>query len=186
MGALGLLEVLDRDGQPRQSFAVQQWPLRIGRALDNDVVLSDPHVAARHLTIAATEQGLALTLADTRNGASLGRKRLRGGESAALATDGEPLDLTLGKTHLRLRLPGHALAAELALAPRGSLARRALPIGLAALALIAGTLFTTWLDTDPENLTRAIGNALLTGLVGAAIWCTAWALMSKTFTRQAH
>lgn len=186
MGQVALLDVLDRDGQPRQSFAVHEWPLRVGRALDNDLVLSDPHIAAHHLTIAATEHGFALTLADTRNGAWLGRKRLRGGESAALATDGEPLDLTLGKTHLRLRLPGHALAAELPIVPLGSPTRRALPIGLAALALVVGTLFGTWLDTDPEGLTRAIGNALFTGLIGAAIWCTAWALMSKTFTRQAH
>lgn len=187
-GARALLEVLDRDAQPRQSFTVAAWPLRIGRALDNDVVLSDPHVAAHHLTIDATDAdtGLALTLADTRNGALLGRKRLRGGESATLAVDGEPIDITLGRTQLRLRLPGHALAAELALAPAGSLQRRALPLLLAALLLVAGTLFTTWLDTDPENLTRAIGSTLLTGLVGAAIWCTVWALMSKTFTRQAH
>lgn len=186
MAQVGLIEILDRDGQPRQSFAVRHWPLRIGRALDNDVVLSDPHVAAQHATIDATGDGLALTLADTRNGALLGRKRLRGGESAVLTTDGEPIDLTVGRTHLRLRLPEHALAAELPIAPLGSPARRALAVGLAALVLIAGTLFTTWLDTDPEGLTRAIGNALLTGLVGAAIWCTAWALMSKTFTRQAH
>lgn len=192
MGQIAVLEVLDRDGQPRQSFAVPAWPLRIGRALDNDVVLSDPHVAAHHLTIAKadndseTNTGLALTLADTRNGALLGRKRLRGGESAVLAADGEPIDITLGRTHLRLRLPGHAVAAELPLAPADSLPRRALPIVLAALLLVAGIVFTTWLDTDPENLARAIGSTLLTALLGAAIWCTAWALMSKTFTRQAH
>ena len=42
MGALALLEVLDRDGQVRQSYPVLEWPLRIGRALDNDVILSDP------------------------------------------------------------------------------------------------------------------------------------------------
>ncbi|HZT56182.1 MAG TPA: hypothetical protein VFA35_08150, partial [Burkholderiaceae bacterium] len=59
-------------------------------------------------------------------------------------------------------------------------------IVLAALLLIGGTLFNTWLDTDPEGLTRALGNAALTGLIAAAVWCTGWALMSKTFTRQAH
>ena len=195
MGPLALLEVLDRDAQPRQSFAVAGWPLRIGRALDNDVVLSDPHVAAHHLTIATTDtdtdtddndNGLTLTLADTRNGALLGLKRLRGGERAALAADGDPIDITLGRTQLRLRLPGHAVAAELPLAPTRSSPRRALPMLLAALLLVAGTVFTTWLDTDPENLTRALGSTLLTALLGAAIWCTAWALMSKTFTRQAH
>ena len=189
MGALGLVDVLDRDGQPRQSFTVRQWPLTIGRGLDNDVVLSDPHVAAHHLTIAATEHGLALTLADTHNGALLGRKRLRSGESALLAADGarpDGIEFTIGRSHLRLRLAELALAPELPLAPAGSLARRALPIVLATLALIGATLFSTYLDADPEGLTRAVGNALLTRMVGAAIWCTAWALMSKTFTRQAH
>ena len=190
MEPLALLEVLDRDAQPRQSFTVVAWPLRIGRALDNDVVLSDPHVAAHHLTIATAESetatGLTLTLADTHNGALLGRKQLRSGESAALAADGEPIDITVGRTHLRLRLPGHAIDAELPLAPSGSLPRRALPVVLAALLLVAGTVFTTWLDTDPENLPRALGSTLLTGVVGAAIWCTVWALLSKTFTRHAH
>ena len=186
MGALGLLEVLDRDGQPRQSFAVQQWPLRIGRALDNDVVLSDPHVAAQHLTIDSAAQGLTLAPADTRNGVLLDGKRLRSGDNALVATGADPLDITIGRTQLRLRLPAHAVAAELPLAPTRSLTRRALPIVMAALLLIGGTLFDTWLDADPEGLPRAIGNALLTGLVGAAVWCTAWALMSKTFTRQAH
>ena len=187
---LALLEVLDRDGQPRQSIAVERWPLRIGRALDNDLVLSDPHVAAHHATLDAAERGLALAVnVGNRNGAQLGRKRLRPGETLPLAAadpSAGPIDFTLGRTHLRLRLPEHALAAELPLAPTGSLARRALPMLAAALLLIAGTLFGTWLDNDPEGLTRAIGNALLTGLVGAAVWCTAWALMSKTFTRQAH
>ena len=184
--ARALLEVLDRDGQPRQSFAVHAWPVQVGRALDNDVVLSDPHVAAHHLSIAPAEEGLALTLADTRNGLLLGRKRLHSGESALLAADGEPLDIHLGRTHLRLRLPGHVLAAELPLAPTNSPARRTLPPLIAALLVIAGMLFRIYLDTDPEGLARAAGSALLAMLLGAAVWCTAWALMSKTFTRQAQ
>ena len=186
MGALSFVEILDRDGQPRQSFAVHEWPLRIGRALDNDVVLSDAHTAAHHLSIQPTEQGLTLTIADTRNGAALGRKRLRSGDSAVLATDGAPIELTVGRTHLRLRLPGHALAPELPLVPAASLARRALPIVLAALVLAFGTLFNAYLDTDPTGFARAAGSTLLAGLLGAAVWCAAWALMSKTFTRQAH
>jgi MFS family permease len=56
----------------------------------------------------------------------------------------------------------------------------------AALLLVAGTLFTTYLGTDPEGFARAAGSALLAGLLGAAVWCTSWALLSKTFTRQAR
>ena len=185
-GARALLEVLDRDGQARQTVVVDAWPLRIGRALDNDVVLSDPHIAPHHLSIAATDAGLTLTVGETRNGVQFDHQRLRSGASAALPTDGEPIELGVGRTALRLRLPGHALAPELALAPAGSLARRTAPLALAALLLIAGALFGTYLETDPEGFARAAGNALLGGIVGAAVWCTVWALLSKTFTRQAH
>jgi hypothetical protein len=186
MGALSLVEVLDRDGQPRHSIAVHAWPLRIGRALDNDLVLGDPHVAPHHLAVDGTDRGLHLTVGDTLNGALLGDRRLRSGEQTLLAAEGAPIDLTLGRTHLRLRLPGHTLAPELPLAPAGSAARRALPMVIAALLLIAGTLLTTYLETDPQGLARAAGSALLAGLLGAAVWCTAWALLSKTFTRQAQ
>ena len=187
MGQVALLEVLDRDGQPRQSFAVQGWPLRIGRGLDNDVVLSDPHVAAQHLSIDPDERGLGLTVAATRNGVLWGARRLRAGEHAILdAPGGDAIELTAGRTRLRLRLAGHALAPELALAPISPLARRAVPLAIATLLVVIGVLARTYLNTDPEGLARASGGALLTALAGAAVWCGAWALLSKTFTRQAH
>ncbi|MDE2625887.1 MAG: FHA domain-containing protein [Burkholderiales bacterium] len=194
MGALGLLEVLDRDGQVRQAVAVTHWPLRVGRALDNDVVLSDPHVAAEHLSIAPDERGLVLTVGATRNGVRLGARKLRAGDDAtlragdatALPAGGEPITLTVGQTRLRLRLPDHTLAPELALAPSASFARRLGPFVGAALLLVAGLLFKVYLDTDPDALARAAGAMLLTTLVGAAVWCGAWALLSKTFTRQAR
>ena len=186
--AHALLEVLDRDGQPRQSTTVTAWPLRIGRALDNDVVLADPHVAAHHLVIEAAADGaLALVVGDTRNGVQLGRRRLAGGASAALtAGAAEPIEFSAGRTQLRLRLPDQALPAELLLAPAAPLSRRAGPIVLTLVAVLAATLFATWLSTDPEAWPRAAGNVLLTNLAGGAAWCTVWALLSKTFTRQAH
>ena len=186
MGALGLLEVLDRDGQVRQVCAVQHWPLRVGRALDNDVVLSDPHVAAEHLSIDPDERGLVLTVGDTCNGVQLGARSLRAGDSATLPAGGAPIALMAGHTRLRLRLPEHTLAPELALAPSASFAHRLGPFVTAALLLVLGLLFKVYLDTDPDGLARAAGAMLLTMLVGAAVWCGAWALLSKTFTRQAR
>jgi len=64
--------------------------------------------------------------------------------------------------------------------------RRLRPILLAALVLVLALLFGTYLDTDPDGLGRAVGSMLLASTVGTAIWCSAWALLSKTFTRQAH
>ena len=58
METLALIETLDRDGQPRQILRVSQWPVRIGRAIDCDLVLDDPHVAAHHATLDWREDGL--------------------------------------------------------------------------------------------------------------------------------
>ena len=196
--ALALVEVLDRDGQARQAHTVRRWPLRIGRALDNDLVLAEPHAAAHHLVIgpAVTEgadggdssdrSALALTAGDTRNGVRVPGRRLRGGERAVLAVTGEPIELGVGRTTLRLRLPGHTLAPEQLLAPVATLARRALPLAAVALVLLFGTLFSTYLFTDPDGFARAAGNAVLTAGVLGAGWCSVWALLSKTFTHQAR
>lgn len=184
-----LIEVIDRDGQVRQSHAVAQWPLRIGRALDNDLVLSDPHIAPHHLHIDEAENGaLQLHVGETRNGVQFGAKhqRLRHGDSAPLAPTGEPIELTAGRTHLRLRLPGHTLAPEIAIAPALSPQRRATPLLVAAALLLGGLLFNNYLNTDPDGLTRVIGNTLVSAFVGGAIYCAFWATLSKIFTRQTY
>ena len=58
MGPLALLEALDRDGLVRQAWRIERWPVTIGRALDNTIVLSDPHVAAHHATLDQSEAGV--------------------------------------------------------------------------------------------------------------------------------
>jgi len=185
-GPVALIEVLDRDGQVRQAITVAAWPLRIGRALDNHVVLSDPHVAPAHVSIERGEHALEFAVGNTRNGVQLGHKRLRPGDASLIPVGDEPFELTLGRTRLRLRLPDQPLAAELPLASAAPLLHRLRPIVIAALVLVFAILFNTYLDTDPDGLGRAIGSTLLAAIVGAAIWCSAWALLSKTFTRQAH
>ena len=184
--ALAVLDVLDRDGQPRQTFVVHHWPLRIGRALDNEVVLSDPHLAAQHLRIAPDAHGLALHVGATRNGVQLGSKRLSTHEQAVLAADGAPHEFTAGRTRLRLRLPGQALAAEVPLAVAASFARRVVPVVVAAVVVLAGLLLRTWLDTDPDGFGRAAGTMVLGAVLATAVWCGAWALLSKTFAHQAR
>ena len=88
MGPLALLEALDRDGMVRQAWRIERWPVTIGRALDNDVVLTEPHVAPHHATIdlvPAAEDGgaasLVVTAGATHNGVNVGRQRIAGGAS---------------------------------------------------------------------------------------------------------
>ncbi|MGZ8260453.1 MAG: FHA domain-containing protein [Caldimonas sp.] len=192
MAAPALLEVIDRDGLVRQSWRIERWPVTIGRALDNEIVLSDPHVAAHHATIdvAAGADGLPVGIVvaarETRNGGVVGRERVAGGTAKEVADSGRDLELQIGRAQLRLRLPGHALGAEQPMSVVVAIDHRGLPtLGLAVAVLLA-VLANTWLDTDPEALARSAGGVVLTTIAGGALWCGLWALLSKTFTRQSH
>lgn len=185
--ARALLEVIDRDGHVRQVWSIHAWPARIGRALDNDVVLTDPHVAAYHFSLDESgDGGLVLATGDTVNGVMLGTTRITRGARAALARDAAAIDLGIGRTRLRLRLADAALAPEVPLAALAVRHLRALPTLAIAVLLLAGLAFSTYLESDPDNFARAAGNTLLAALSGAAVWCGAWALLSKTITRQGH
>ena len=187
-----LLEIVDRDGYVRQAWRIERWPVTIGRALDNAVVLSDPHVAPHHATLdLATGEGdapatLLVNVGDTRNGVVVGRERLAAGSAASVRDGGKDIDLQIGRAQLRLRLPGQPLGAEEALTPVAVDEKHWAPtIGLLAV-VIAVVLANVWIDSDPEGLARAAGTILLTTLAAGAIWCGLWALLSKTFTRQSH
>jgi MFS family permease len=188
---LALLEAIDRDGLVRQSWRIEGWPVSIGRALDNDVVLSDPHVAPHHATLdlargPADAATLTVSAGATVNGVAVGRERVAGGTSTSVVDSGRDLELHIGRAQLRLRLPAHALAPEQAMTPVVASERRWLPTFGLALAVLAVVLANTWIDTDPEALARSVGAIVLTTIAGGAIWCGLWALLSKTFTRQSH
>ncbi len=174
--SLGLLEVLERDGRVRRALPVDAWPIAIGRAFDNDLVLDDPHVAAHHAVIERTENGvLRLVPLTSVNGVGWGRRRLRAGQSVAVGPAGGPF--SVGATRLRLRLPGEALAPERRLA---GAPRHAATVGI-ALALWVWLLALHALRLDPGSRP----SDWLLPVVGAPamllLWCVLWALASKLF-----
>lgn len=185
MGTLALIETLDRDGSVRQSHKVQAWPVRVGRSLDNDIVLDDPHVAAFHFTVDANEDhGVFVAVGDTVNGLSVGAQRLAAGERWHVG--GRPADITAGRTQLNLRLAEHALAPEKALTASRVFAQSPGVLLWLVLLNLLSVGFTTYLATDPELLPRTLAS---NGMMLAAIvlvWCGAWTLLSKLFTRRGH
>ena len=186
-GALALLEAIDRDGHVRQAWPIHAWPARVGRSLDNDIVLTDPHVAPHHFSIeAVADGGLALRAGDTVNGVTLAGQRIGHDAVALLPREREAIDLVAGRTRLRLRAADAALATELPLATIAVRHLRLVPTLVLALLLGAGLAFNTYLESDPDTFVRTLGNTLLAALTGAALWCGAWALLSKTITRQSH
>lgn len=184
-GPLALLEVLDREGAVRQSTTVAAWPLRVGRAIDNDLVLDDPHSAAHHFSVAPDDAGdVVLTAGDSLNGLRLGGQWLRSGEQRAVGH--QPLMLTVGRTTLRLRLATHPLPPE-----RPLQATRSLTQGLGTLAALAAAVMLVlvldlYVDSEPEGFVRLLASEVISNLVVGLGWAGIWTLLSKVFTRQGH
>lgn len=178
---LALIELIDRDGRTRRALDVHAWPLRLGRALDNSLVLDDPHVAPHHATLAPDASGqLVLQVGDSRNGVQVGRLSLQAGQSTTLP-GGDAL-LQIGNLRLRLRLAGTPVAAELLLArPLAQPLVAGTTLWAMALAWVAAQVGHRWLALDPgADLVQWL--PWLLGLpLGLALWCGMWALGSKLF-----
>jgi hypothetical protein len=177
---LALIEVLDHDGRVLHAVPVVRWPVTVGRALDCDVVLHDPHVAAHHATLDMADTGVALSVGDSVNGASWHGRTLAAGESALLP-DGTVW--TAGRSALRVRRAGEALAPEEPLAHPARRRRAWLTAG-GALALFAWVGTLLWLDNDPGARWDEYLPVLLGTVSGAALWCALWGLGSKLFQRR--
>ncbi len=172
---LALIDWVERDGRGAHRLDVHAWPLTIGRALDNDIVLDDPYVAARHARLQTDAHGrLQLLALPGLNGLRIGRRRLAPGQAVAVAGDGAVVQI--GQSRLRVRLPGEALAAERPL-PRGTLVGPLL-VGAALLAYWAAY---SWIELDPgADFSNWLPDFL--GLpISVAVWCGGWALLSKLF-----
>lgn len=176
MTRLALVELLGRDGRPSCTLPVDAWPVRIGRAIDNDVVVDDPHVAPYHAVIDAVDGGAVELLAlPSLNGVLIGRRRLAAGERVPLpAAD---VAWALGSTRLRVRLAGEPLEPE---RPLQAAAGHRLTV-LLVFVLWGWLLADRALHLDPgaevtEWLPLLLGfPAVLAG------WCLLWALASKLF-----
>jgi len=184
MSTIALLDVLDRDGHVRQSLPIVAWPVRVGRSLDNDVVVDDPHIAAHHFTIDTDEAGPFVHVGATINGLKAGGKQLATGERTPVGP--RPMQIHVGDSHLCLRLAEHALAPELALRTPRSLWHGVWPPLIAGVLVLGTLMFRTWLETDPDELTRSLGSMLVASLTAGLVWCVGWALLSKIFTRRSH
>jgi hypothetical protein len=175
---LALIELVEREGHPARLVDVRAWPVTLGRALDNDIVLDDPHVAAHHAQLEATEDGrIALRVLATRNGMRLGGRSVDAAATHPLPAGGARLQM--GTTQVRLRLPAEMLAPERLLAGSASgTPTRTVLLGAALMALVCaqhavsldpGADFSAWLST-------------LFGLpLVVMAWCGIWALLSKLF-----
>jgi len=199
LALIELSELSKPGGTECRTVDVLAWPLTVGRALDNHLVIDDPFVAPHHALLdIAADGSLQLSVLDSVNGVGLGVglggsgaavAHLAAGQSRVLSASGAVLQL--GNTRLRLRLPDEVLAPERALssalpgfhvaATQRRHTRSQLWPWLTGLALVAFEAASHWTGLDPGADFSAWLPLLISVPVTVVVWCGVWALLSKLF-----
>jgi hypothetical protein len=177
---LALIEAFDRHGTLLARAPVTRWPFTVGRSLDCDLVLDDPHIAPVHLRADRPMEAprlVSIQVGQTVNGATLRGKRYGSGKWFDWP-GGVPLEI--GRTRLALRLADAPVAAEQALPPssRHNVAATVLLVALT----VAAALGSSWLEAnDVSKYLQSLPGLLLTLVVVLGAWCGLWAIANKVF-----
>jgi pSer/pThr/pTyr-binding forkhead associated (FHA) protein len=149
----------------------------VGRSLDADVTLDDPHAAALHVSIEIAHDGrlLASDLGSL-NGLIVRGKRCCNVRGLELPGN----TLQIGRTHLRVRTAHERLEPEKPYAsPASPFAWGSASIAaLAALASGSQLVYARWVGA-PRDLAISIATSLLVAVPIAAGWVAVWGLLSR-------
>lgn len=180
-----ILEVLaagrhgGRHAEVRERHRLDGAPLAIGRGLDNQVVLDDPHVDARHARLEPDAEG-GWALVDL---GSVNRMLVpHAGRTDRLVVRPGTV-VTLGRTTLRFRDEFAPVAAAVPLAPAiapafdwAGTARGRAAVIVGALAI--GTV-RLWLATTTRGAASQVFAELLVAMVLVGSWAGAWSVAAR-------
>ena len=180
-GQAVVIEVLDSHGRvharERLSLAADRRSFTVGRSTAADVMLDDPFVAALHVAIEVTAEGLLrATDLGSVNGIIVKARRHLHAQDLELP-DGL---VQVGRTHLRVRTWSEALAAE---KPdhAGFDSRAGLIAYSGALACVLFIGYYSWL-TAPWDPATLMTISVMKALPVAGLWIALWALLSRVIT----
>ncbi len=177
MAALGYIEILDGKGGVSERFAVDSFPVTLGRAYGNQVIVNDPFVCPLHLKIAQDEQGnLLASDLDSVNGLFAGSAKA----PVAQLELHSGSQFRIGHTTLRYLGVDHPLAPTLV-----DRAVKISPLASPYAAVVSGVLLVALLCLDAylssvERMTfaRIISEPWITVSMSAT-WAGTWALASR-------
>ena len=184
MAPLGYVERLDGKGGVVERFPIESFPIKIGRAYGNDVILDDPYVCPAHVAIAPDEQGrLMVTDLESVNGL----RESAWEKPVASLEIRSGSQFRIGHTQLRYCGVDHALAPTLV--DRDS---RRLWLNSPYTAVIVGVAVFLLLCLDAyltiiERVTfAAIVSEPLSTFAMLLLWSGLWALASRVIVSRFH
>lgn len=179
-----VVEVLDHHGraQARHRFSLHDGlgAATVGRGMAADVMIDDAHAAALHARIDIDAEGrVRVSDLGSVNGLWVDGKRQRGAQGLLLEGGG----FQIGRTRIKVRTAAETLPPE---KPEG-LGQLDFASASSRVSLAAGGgfvlygVYTAWVEA-PRDVLAAMVTAVAFSLGAAAVWITAWALLSRMLT----
>lgn len=174
-----ILEVRDRRLRLLARRRLERFPVRIGRAYDNDVILDDRHVDAHHAVLYLDDDGVVVV--EDLGSVNGVRDGMRGSPSSRVRLVSGGM-VRLGETVLRALDAGHAVARAVPLAHESRLARLVRTPSAAWIAIGGSTLLSMLMASfrlyDGESAVAAVSAAFLV-LALLSIWAGIWAIVGR-------
>lgn len=126
-----IVEIQDRS--LNQYHVIEKFPTTLGRAFDNDIIISDKTISPHHLVIDADENAITITNLSTENGSNLNNQALAVGQSITVSI---PTQLELGLRSIRLLTVDTPIERTMLSTCRGIFAIFCHPIVVSLLALL--------------------------------------------------
>jgi hypothetical protein len=176
------VEILNRHRDVAARVRAAGPELRIGRGYDNDVVIDDTYVAARHVRVFRDENGrLIAEDVGSRNGLFLDGDRSR---HPRIVLDGERA-IRIGHTLLRIRDAGHEVPGERE-APAGASAwpiAAAVALSVVILSLEALSIWST--EFGEPRLSHYLLPTLYI-VAAVVVWVAVWSLVARIISGRGH
>lgn len=158
------------------------FPFRIGRAYDNDLIIADETVSAHHLELHASDDGFQVKSIADENGTWIGKDKLNEGHD--LHDLSVPTTINIGRTHLDLHAAHSPVEPTLIIARSSRLSEIASTIWLALSLTLVYMLATFYFSYQQFSLnndwTEILVNRLLYFAIPIAI-ATVMSFVSRVF-----
>ncbi len=180
-----IIEVSESNNNIIQKHSFNNFPVRIGRGYQNDIILSDPYVCSEHLNILENKDEFILKDNDSENGIFINNKRIKDNElSLASGTY-----FKIGNTTIQIFSEKHIIPKSLKFDFWSTFYGKILFKGFAYVSLIA-LLLTLMLDLYLRTykiitISKLLNEALI-GLLMVTAWTVLWGVIGFLIKRKAY
>ena len=184
-----IIQELNSRNRVVRTYKFKSLPVSIGRAYDNDLILSDAYVCPMHAQIDQTEDDWRIEDQASKNGVYIKNRNETVVNSAPL-NSGDLL--VLGRTHLRIFSPTHPVSESKNIQiPKQRHVQWSVPLLAWSLTLISILLIILdfYLDIGDDNLSEELLQAAIAVLIFMGlvfIWSAGWSFVGRVLKNKTH